>query len=477
MRRAWLAGDELRLPHWMGSTQLFTLVLVAVALVVGIAVTKVSLLTLMLLALGAGTVGVLLVRWPELTPALFWLVYSLQSTVLTGLSVTGMYYPVYGLMALNAFLALARGRLVVSWRLLPYLLFLVVVLASLLQVTGPLDFTVRQRLFIYVLGFLVFFQFPTDRLPTVLMRVQVLSMLVIVVWVVVTSIQGGFGYRGGISVDQNDVSFLAGFGLLTLLSLLAGRRLSLLATVAVWAGMAGGVYALLLLASRGMSIAFAVAALTVLGRSLLPARRSVPILLAVVLAGAVLVNLPGSDALIVRFQGANVSTANDRLPLWTASLHDIENSGVVQILFGRGFASSMSMIRRVNPMLTSTHNVYIQMLYDFGVVGLTCFLAIHLSLMGRFWRRRSTVALFAFSVVVFMLMADLTITASDQFLYWVAVGHLLALATALDLGRGEPPAGVPVALAPPVPRVPALERLGGVRPGWAPAPPSEGDPS
>lgn len=478
MRPTWRAADELTLPHWMGSTQLFTLVLLVTALVVGIAVTKVSLLTLMLLALGAGTIGVLLVRWPELTPALFWLVYSAQSTVLTGLSVTGMYYPLYGLMALNAFVALARRRLVIGWRLLPYALFLLVVLASLLQVSGPLDFTVRQRLFIYLLGFLVFFQFPTDRLPTLLMRVQVLSMLMIVVWVVVTSIQGNFAYRGGISVDQNDVSFLAGFGLLTLLSLLAGRRLPLLLAAAVWAGLAGGVYALLLLASRGMSIAFAVAALTILGRSLLPARRSVPILLAVVLAGAVLVNLPGSDALIVRFQGANVSTANDRLPLWTASLHDIEHSSAVRILFGRGFASSMDMIRRVNPMLTSTHNVYIQMLYDFGVLGLTFFLAMHLALLGRFWRRRSTVTLFAGSVVVFMLMADLTITASDQFLYWVALGHLLALATALDLGRGEGPAEVPADAPPPLPapRVPALERLGSGRPGWTP-PPSEGDPS
>lgn len=455
MRRTWPESDELRLPHWMGSTQLFTLVLVAVALVIGMAATKVSLLTLMALALGAGTVGVLLVRWPELGPALFWLVYSLQSTVLSGLSVTGMYYPLYGLMAVNVFVALVRKRLVLSWRLLPYALFLLVVVGGLLQVTGSMDFVVRQRLFIYVIGFLVFFQFPTDRMPLLLMPMQVLSMLVIVVWVVSTSIQGGFAYRGGIAVNQNDVSFLAGFGVLTLLSVLVARRLSLWQAVAVWAGVAAGVYALLLLASRGMSIAFTMAALTILGRSLLPARRSVPILLAIATAGVVLVNLPGSDALLVRFHGANVSTANDRLPLWTASLHDVENSSLPVIVFGRGFASSMDLIRKVNPSLTSTHNVYIQMLYDFGVLGLVVFLSIHLTLLLRFWRERTAMTLYGASMIVFMLMADLTMTASDRFLYWVALGYLIAVATALDRGVGA----IPRAATAPPPRVSRLPEL------------------
>lgn len=470
MRPSWPATGETALPHWMGSTALFTLVLVAVALVVGMAATKVSLLTLMGIGLGAGAVGLLLVRWPELGPALFWLVYSLQSTVLSGISVTGMYYPLYALMAINAFLALASRRLVITWRLLPYALFLLVVLAGLLQITGSMDFIVRQRLFIYVIGFLVFFQFPTDRMPVLLMAVQVVSMAVIVVWVVSTSIQGGFAYRGGIDVNQNDVSFLAGFGLLALLSLLTGRRLNLWQGVVVWAALAGGVYALLLLASRGMSIAFTVAALTVLGRSLLPARRSVPILLAVALAGVVLVNLPGSDALLVRFHGANVSTANDRLPLWTASLHDIENAPAATIVFGSGFASSMGLIRRVNPSLTSTHNVYIQMLYDFGVLGLVVFLSMHLALLRPFWRSRSTMTLYAGSLVVFMLMADLTMTASDRFLYWVALGHLMAVATALDRGHASAlvaPAdagGLPVT----APRVPTFQPIGRrVAPGSA----------
>lgn len=437
-----LRGSSAHGPaRWVRSWVLFGLVSAVAGLLAGMIAAKLPLLLVLLGALLGTALLVVLVRWPEVGPALFWLVYSLQSTVFAGISVTGMYYPLYALMALNAFIALGLGRLVIGRRLLPYLLFLVAVLLSLLPVTGSLDFTDRQRLFIYVIGFLVFFQFPTDRIPRMLTRVQVVTSLSIVVWVVITAAHSGFGYRAAVSVNQNDVSFLLGFGILALLAQLAGGRLSIPAAVLVWALAGGGVYAMLLLASRGMSIGLTVAALTILGRSLLPARRSVPVLLAAVVAGVVLVNLPGSDQLFLRFHSANVATANQRIPLWKATIQAIEHSNVYQLLAGHGFGSSMGLIRRVSTLLTSTHNAYVQMAYDFGLFGLVSFLAIHFSMLRRFWSSRSTTTLYAGSVVTFMLMSDLTGTMPNRFLYWIAVGYLLAIATFLD--RGGDPDAVP----------------------------------
>jgi len=420
------------------------LAVLVLGLAAGVAAERTTwLLALAAAALGAGVVAAI-VRWPRLGPALFWLAYGLQSTVFFGFSVTGLYYPVYLLMGVNVLVALALGRLEVHTRLLWYVAFLAVVLLGLLPLTAPPDFAGYQRLFIYVMGFLVFFQFPTRTVPGLLMKVQVVTMLVVASWVVVSSIQGGFGYRGNVNVDQNDVSFLIGFGLVPLVAELMARRLKLALAALCWAAIGYGVYAILLLASRGMSIAILVASVAMFGRILFTRRRSITILVAALLAGAVLFSLPGSDSLFVRFNASDVTTANDRIPLWHATLTAFESANVRQIFLGQGFESSMQLIRRVSAILTSTHNAYLEIGYEFGLLGLMAFLGIHLSLLSRFWRDDSPTALYGAGTVIFLLMADLTLTAPDRFLYWVAIGYLLALSVNRDkveAGEAPPPEG------------------------------------
>ena len=430
-------GSLLRSPLFLG------LSLLLLGLAVGVAVVHVTLLLAGAAALAGAGVIVAVIRWPHLGPAIFWLAYGLQSTLFFGFSVAGLYYPLYVLMGVNVLVALALNRLEVHARLLWYASFLVVVLLGLLPLTAPPDFAGYQRLFIYFMGFLVFFQFPSGRVPSLLMKVQVATMLVVATWVVVSSVQGGFGYRGDVGVDQNDVSFLIGFGLVPLVAQLMARRLSFMQGVLCWATIGYGVYAILLLASRGMSIAILVATLAMFGRILFTRRRSVYILVAALLAGAVLFNLPGSDALFVRFHASDVTTANDRIPLWHATLTRFESSDVRQIFLGQGFETSMQLIRRVSAILTSTHNAYLEVLYEFGLVGLAAFLSIHLALLARFWRDDSPSALYGAGMVIFLMMADLTLTAPDRFLYWVAIGHLLALSVNRDKAEAGELPGTP----------------------------------
>ena len=409
-----------------------------VGLAVGVGVAKLTLLLAAAVMVVGGVTVLALLRWPELAPSLFWFAFSMQSTVFFGFGVTGLYYPLYLLMVANVVLALGFGRLEVHRRLLPYALFLVVVLAGLLPIIPGLSANGYQRLFIYFMGFLVYFQFPTNRIPMMLIRAQVLSMLVIATWVIVSSIQGGFGPRGSIHIDQNIVSLLLGFGIVALLAQLMGRRLRLFVAILAWLGVGYGMYAMLLLASRGMSIGIAVVAVIMFGRIFTNARRSVPILVAALLAGLILFNLPGSDNLFLRFQSSDVTNANDRVPLWRATVQSITTSSVPAILMGHGFESSMSLIRSVRAVLSSTHNAYLQMLYEFGLVGFAGFLWMHLLLLASFWRRRSPSALYGAGLTVFLLMADLTVTAPDGFLYWVALGHLIAMSVAVDRVEGEP---------------------------------------
>lgn len=432
-----VAGGRLATARRMTAGAAFALVSALLAAALGLVVARPPLAGLAAVVVGGGVLVASVLRWPQLGPTLFWVVYAVQGTLLGGRGVTGLYYPLYGLMAVNAVVALALGRVVVGRRLVPYVLFLLVVLASLLPLRSPLAFAEQQRLFIYVIGFLAFLQFPTDREPSLLRRAQVLVTLGIAVWVVATSIATGFAYRGGVEVDQNDVSFLIGFGLLALLSRCMARPPKLLAAVPLWASVALGVYALLLLGSRGMSIAVGVAALVMFGRVVFQTRRSALVLLGALTAAGVLTTLPGSDNLFERFQGADVATANERLPLWRASLQELESGDAYTLLLGHGFGSSMTFIRRISATLTSTHNAYIQMLYDFGAFGLVAFLWLHLALLARFWRERGRLALFAAGLTAFLLMADASVTAPDRFFYWLALGQLLAIAFYLDRSRGR----------------------------------------
>jgi O-antigen ligase len=430
MLRGASAAGSRPVPAWIAA-----LLAIALGLALGSVVAAAPLVLLLVVGAGAALAAVVAwLRWPQALPATFWLVFSLQHTVFYGMVVQGLYYPIYLLMAANVVLSLIYGRLRFDVRVVgPYLAFLLAVLAGVVAAPDLFDGDSLNRVFVYVFGFLVFFQFPVRSVPYALMGVQVVASSVIAGWVVLASIQGGFAYRGSIQVDQNYVSFLVGFGLVAALATLMTRDLRWPLRLAAWLAVGLGTYGLLLLASRGVFLAFAVAGVGMLARILLDPRRSVPILLGAVVAALLLLALPGSDALFQRLSEANLSTANDRLPLWIAAVDAYTAGSAREMLFGQGFEASKPIVRAVAPSLTSTHNAFLQMLVELGLVGLIAFVSIHATLLLRFWRSRSTAALYGTGVVVFMLMSGLSLNIPDNFVYWVAIGYLLALG--VQVGR------------------------------------------
>ena len=401
---------------------------------VGAVVAEAPLVLLVVAGAAAAVAGVVAwLRWPQALPATFWLVFSVQHTIFYGFYVQGLYYPIYLLMGVNVVLTLIYGRLRFDVRVLgPYLSFLLAVLIGIVAAPDLFDSDSLNRVFVYVFGFLVFFQFPVRTLPYLLMGVQALAASVIAIWVVIESVQGGFGYRAGIEVDQNYVSFLVGFGLVAVLAALMTRDLRWPTRLGLWLVLGLGSYGLLLLASRGVFLACVVAAVGMFARISLDARRSVPVLVGAVLAALLLVALPGSDALFQRLSESNLSTANDRLPLWIAAYEAYGAGGVRELLFGQGFESSKPVVRAVASSLTSTHNAYMQMLLELGLFGLVSFVGIHAVLLARFWRGRSTAAVYGVGVLVFMGVSNLSLNIPDNFVYWVAIGYLLALGAQVE---------------------------------------------
>lgn len=373
--------------------------------------------------------GFLMLRYTHWTVGAFFLAFALQTTLFSGFEVRGLYYPLYLLMLANGVMGLIAGRVKVSVGIvINYLLFFTVVVLSLFNIATPLDFEVFQRLFIYILGFFVFFQFSSEQGFQTLIRVQVCAGFIVAGWVILDAAQGGFVGRGISEVDQNNVTSTIALGMIPLFALQLFSKAGLWLRALGWLALAGGIYATLLLASRGISLALAVAFMVMFVRLLNNPRRSIPLVILAIAGAAMLASLPGSDNLAERFSQGDVASANGRVPLWTAAIREINASPALQLIFGYGYNYTLLVTNRVVGFLYSVHNTYLQMTLDFGLLGVGLFLLLHATVIRLLWRFSDALSLYGIGTVVFLLFSNLTLQAADGFLYWVVLGTALAVA-------------------------------------------------
>jgi O-Antigen ligase len=423
---------KLHLPP-LSSRSTYVLVGVA-AVVVGVAIGLATSYLPLLLYLGVAGVlacifGFLMLRYTHWTVGAFFLAFALQTTLFAGFEVRGLYYPLYLLMLVNGVMGLVAGRVKVSVGIvINYLLFFTVVVFSLFNIATPLDFEVFQRLFIYILGFFVFFQFSSEEAFQTLMRVQVWAGFIVAGWVILDAARGGFAGRGISEIDQNNVTSTIALGLIPLFALQLFSKANLWLRGLGWLALAGGIYATLLLASRGVSLALAVAFMVMFARLLNSPRRSIPLIMVAIAGAIVIASLPGSDNLAARFSQGDVASANGRVPLWTAAIREINTSPALQLVFGHGYNYTLLVTNRVVGFLYSVHNTYLQMTLDFGLLGVSLFVLLHITVIRLLWRFGDALSLYGIGTVVFLLFSNLTLQAADGFLYWVVLGTALAVA-------------------------------------------------
>lgn len=404
------------------------------AVIVGVGIGMATSYLPLLLYLGVAAVlacvaGFIMVRLTHWTVGAFFLAFALQTTLFAGFEVRGLYYPLYLLMLVNGILGLISGRVKVSLGVIVvYFLFLTLVIFSLFGIATPLDFEVFQKIFIYVLGLIVFLQFSSEQAFQTVMRVQVWAGLIVAGWVILDAAQGGFAGRGISEVDQNNVTSTIALGLIPLFAMQLFSKANLWLRLLGWLALAGGVYATLLLASRGVAVALGVAFVIMFARLLNNPKRSVPLIILAIVGASVIASLPGSNNLAERFSQGDVATANGRVPLWTAAIREIQVSPAPQLIFGHGFNYTLVVTSRVVGFLYSVHNAYLQMTLDFGLVGVGLFVLLHLMVIWMLWRSSDALSLFGIGTVVFLLFANLTLQTADGFLYWVALGTALAIA-------------------------------------------------
>jgi O-antigen ligase len=403
---------------------------IVLGVAIGLATARLPMLVYVAVAaVLAALFGLQLILRTHWTVSAFFLALTIQSTILGGFEIRGLYYPLYLLMLFNAVVGLVTRRVKVSSSVvITYLLFYLLIIISLFQLSTSIDFELFQKLFIYLLGLFVSFQFSSEASFWAIARVQTWSGLIVAMWVVVSSIQDGFAGRGISEINQNNVATLIAFGLIPLFATQLSGKASFWRRIAGWLALALGIYAILLLASRGMTVALGMALVLMFARILNNPRRSVPLILLATAGALVLASLPGSNNLAQRFTQADVASANGRTPLWSAAIREIETSSPAQLLFGHGINYSWIVTNRVVGFFYSVHNTYLQMTLEFGLIGLGLFLALHFIALVLLWRFNDGLALYGMGAITFLLFSNLTNVAADAFFYWVTLGAVLALA-------------------------------------------------
>ncbi|MEJ2357271.1 MAG: O-antigen ligase family protein, partial [Deinococcales bacterium] len=368
---------------------------------------------------------------------LYWITYDLYLSVFAGEDVPGLFYPFYALLFLAVVGRLFGSGLRADPRVLwPYGAFLFVVAASFLDFTAAVDFGVLQRVLAYLFGALILFQVGSRRGLDTVTGLALAGSAATSVWVIVSAARAGFGYRGDIAMDPNVVAFLIGIGAIMAAAWLLDRirrRQGLAPTMAVALLMAVHVYAFLLLASRGVSLALAAGGLALMVRAVRESRRNLVFVAVMAVVAAAGFALPGGQGLVQRFTGERVESGGSRFPIWEATYTSYGEGDLGSLLLGHGFDSSKSLVARNFADLTSTHNAFLQMLYEFGVLGVALFVAIHVVLLRRAAALRNRYGLLMVGIVWFLLGGALSLNIPDDFAYWTALG----LAMALGVWGGE----------------------------------------
>lgn len=388
-----------------------------------------------ILAVGIGSLILLSGAFAGVAFGLYWLAFSLYQTVFldAGIESSGIFYPFYAWFVLNFFFQFFRNRLVANWQIvLPYALFLLVIVYSFVGFARPLDFFVVQRVLATILGLLLLFQITSRRELVPVISAAVVASTLVSIWVIVSAAKAGFSYRGDIEADQNFAAFVVGLGVVSAVALLASRRqaqLGRLTSITLTVCLAGMLYGSLLLASRGMMIALAIALTVTMLRLIMTDRSSLIQVMVIILLSAAGVLLPGGDGLLRRFDEQTTASGGSRVPLWIHTLDEYSESGPAGLLLGNGFKSSEAIIESQFGIMTSVHNAYIQMLYELGIVGLGVFVVLHGAVAAAAWRSRDAFGLISLGIISFLLGSNLTADSTDGFLYWTAFGGAAALAT------------------------------------------------
>jgi len=244
--------------------------------------------------------------------------------------------------------------------------------------------------------------------------------------------------RGSEAANENDLSMMIATGLVVLIitsasylrHVISNRstliKLSVLFILSAFGSFC--LYVLMLLASRGVTIAL----LTALAAFACSNREGrLPVLIVLLTAISSLIIFPNATKAAARFGRGDVSTLNKRLPTWMGCLNELDARSLPFLIRGAGPGNSRNVVARTDTWNNAnTHNAYLLVLLDYGLVGLLLFMALlfvaylYAGPVGK-------------SLVILLAVCSLSASLVDQHYIWSVLGIALACREG-ELNEGTP---------------------------------------
>jgi O-antigen ligase len=131
--------------------------------------------------------------------------------------------------------------------------------------------------------------------------------------------------------------------------------------------------------------------------------------------------LESQSTALARFGEAEMGSFNLRGALWARAWRYV-TSGVRPFVVGGGLGTSRQVAHDANPVFWNMHNVVVQVMVDFGLIGLVLFGLMHWSIVRRVAMHRTWSGHAMVAGIAFFLVTGLTATVIDLHLYWVFLG-------------------------------------------------------
>lgn len=120
-----------------------------------------------------------------------------------------------------------------------------------------------------------------------------------------------------------------------------------------------------------------------------------------------------NNSLFVRFANIESDGGSGRIDIWSQVLNDYSNSSLTKQIFGHGHYAVSSLLYGL-----PAHNDFLEVLYDYGILGLIPYLIIHISLLMRLFKLKRTKNYYFYSYaamyVIFLIMSMVSILIVQQ---------------------------------------------------------------
>lgn len=127
------------------------------------------------------------------------------------------------------------------------------------------------------------------------------------------------------------------------------------------------------------------------------------------------------DALIDRFNDDTLATGNDRSFIWSNSFQIFLNSDFHVLLFGGGTNHALEICGKVmREDVYSPHNNYLQVLYDYGIVGLVLFIVFFRNL---FLKNKENVLVVA--ILFSFVLTCFTLVPLMYMPFWMVLAYII----------------------------------------------------